>query len=828
MILAVLSIFALGLVAPWLVRLARDASGWLLALLPLAITAYFATFIGRVAGGDVLRSSYRWVASLDVNFSFYLDGLGLLMALLVSGIGALVVIYAGGYMAGDKQTGRFFLLLFLFMGAMLGVVLADNVIILYVFWELTSLTSFLLIGFKHESETSRRSALQALLVTTTGGLSLLAGVVLLGLISGSWELSALLGQGDLIRAHPLYLPALALILLGAFTKSAQFPFHFWLPNAMAAPTPVSAYLHSATMVKAGVYLLARFTPIMGGTPTWLYTLIAVGIVTALLGAWLSWQKLDLKQILAYSTISALGLLVMLLGLGTNLGYETAVLFLLVHALYKGALFMTAGAIEHETGSRNVARLGGLARLMPVTLLAVLLAALSMSGLPPLIGFISKELVYEAVLDATAGTYGLLALTLLTNVFLVTTSAIVAIRPFFGRAAPLGSEAMDTKANPNGPAGSDAPITTEGGVWRLDLSHEAPVSMWIGPLILGLMALLFGLLPALIGESIVAAAASSIAAASVRVQLALWHGFNVLLVLSIVTVAAGLGLYLVHRRLLGAVNQLDAVVARVGPAQWYEWGLGGLRHFGVGLTRVLQNGHLHFYLLFVNVTVLGLVGYTMLDQGPILLPATVLDIRFHEVVVAVLILIAAFIAVRVESRLTAVAALGVVGLGVGLLFMLYGAPDLAMTQIAIETLTVILLVLVLYRLPGFSFYSSWPERSRDALVALVVGSLMTILVLASTAIPAESRLTIFFAENSVPLGHGRNIVNVILVDFRGMDTMVEITVLAVAAIGVYALLKLRPRSSSDTTGENSIGDSETRDMAQSPISKLQSQNRGDRP
>ena len=794
MVVAVLSIFALALVAPWLTRLARGASGWLLALLPLAITVYFTALLGRVADGNALRISYSWVPSLNVNFSFYLDGLSLLMALLISGIGTLVVIYAGGYMAGDKDIGRFFMLLFLFMGAMLGLVLADNVIILYVFWELTSLSSYLLIGFKHEQEASRGSALQALLVTTTGGLALLAGLVLLGLISGSWELSALLGQGALIRAHPLYLPALALILLGAFTKSAQFPFHFWLPNAMAAPTPVSAYLHSATMVKAGIYLLARLTPVMGGTPAWLYTLIAVGIVTGLIGAWLSWQKLDLKQILAYSTISALGLLVMLLGLGTNLGYETAVLFLLVHALYKGALFMAAGAIEHETGTRNLAQLGGLARLMPVTLIAVLLAALSMSGLPPLIGFISKELVYEAVLQAPVGTYELLALTLLANVLLVTTSAIVVIRPFFGQLTSPG-ETVE----------SSAPVTTEGGVWRLDLSHEAPPSLWLGPLILGLMALLFGFLPALIGEPIVAAAASSVAAASVRVQLALWHGFNILLVLSIVTAAAGLGFYLAHRRLLDASNHFDAVVSRVGPAQWYEWSLGGLLTFGEGLTHVLQNGYLRYYLLFVNVTVLGLVGYTMLGQGPILLPAEVLDIRFHEIVVAALILAAAFMAVQVRSRLAAVAALGAVGYGVGLLFIFFGAPDLAMTQISIETLTVILFVLVLYRLPRFSSFTGRLERGRDAVVSLALGGLVTVLVLASTAIPAESRLTDYFAENSVTLAHGRNIVNVILVDFRGLDTMVEITVLTVAAIGVYALLKLRPRSPSNTNEPKEEGD-----------------------
>ncbi|MFB3140368.1 MAG: proton-conducting transporter membrane subunit, partial [Candidatus Acidiferrales bacterium] len=390
---AVLSGFVMALAAPWLHRIARSTSGWVLALFPLALTVYFAGQAGRVAAGEVLAVSIDWVPSLGIALSFYLDGLSLLFALLISGIGALVVVYAGGYLAGHAHLGRFYAFLLMFLASMLGLVLANNVITLFVFWELTSVSSYLLIGFEHEREAARQAALQALLVTGLGGLALLAGLLLLGQAGGSMELSELLTRGEAIQAHPFYAPILLLILAGAFTKSAQFPFHFWLPSAMEAPTPVSAYLHSATMVKAGIYLLARFNPVLGGTELWFYIVTAAGAATMLVGAYLAFQQSDLKRILAYSTMSALGMMVLLLGLGTELAVKAAIVSILVHALYKGALFLVAGAVEHETGTRDVDRLGGLRRAMPITAAAAALAALSMAGLPPLFGFIGKEMVY---------------------------------------------------------------------------------------------------------------------------------------------------------------------------------------------------------------------------------------------------------------------------------------------------------------------------------------------------------------------------------------------------------------------------------------------------
>jgi multicomponent Na+:H+ antiporter subunit A len=372
-------------------------SGWIAAALPAGLTLYFGSLIGPIAAGQRLVVAYPWVPSLGVILSFQVDGLSLLFALLISGIGTLVMVYSGGYLAGHHQLGRFFAIILAFMAAMLGLVLADNLLLLFAFWELTSLTSYLLIGFEHERPAARAAALQALLVTGAGELAMLAGLILLGQVGGSLELSQLLTRGEAIRADALYPAILLLILAGALTKSAQVPFHFWLPNAMEAPTPVSAYLHSATMVKVGIYLLARLSPVLGGTPSWQLVLTMVGTATMLVGAWLAVRHTDLKRILAYSTLSALGTLVMLLGIGSAYAATAAVAFLFGHALYKGALFLVAGAIDHETGTREVDRLGGLRGAMPITAAAAGLAALSMAGLPPFFGFIGKELSYEAVL-----------------------------------------------------------------------------------------------------------------------------------------------------------------------------------------------------------------------------------------------------------------------------------------------------------------------------------------------------------------------------------------------------------------------------------------------
>jgi multicomponent Na+:H+ antiporter subunit A len=761
MSVGVFSGFLLALAAPGLYRLTGRAAGWTLALLPLALTVYFAGFVGAVASGEVFHARHDWVPALGVNLSFTLDGLSLLFALLISGVGALVLVYAGGYLAGHPQLGRLYAFLLTFMASMLGLALADNLLALFVFWELTSISSYLLIGFDHERGEARAAALQALLVTGGGGLALMAGLVLLGQAGGSLELSALLAQGDQLRSHALYVPALLLILAGAFTKSAQFPFHFWLPAAMEAPTPVSAYLHSATMVKAGVYLLARLSPALGGTDVWVGTVSVVGGATMLVGGWLALAQSDLKRVLAYSTVSALGMLTLLLGLGGQLAVQAAMAFLLGHALYKGALFLVAGALDHETGTRDVDRLGGLGRAMPLTALAAGAAALSMAGLPPLFGFIAKELSYEATLDAP-GAGWVTAAAVAANVLLVAAAGLVGLRPFLGKALPTPRPA-----------------------------HEAPPGLLLGPLALAGLGIAFGLWPGWVAEWLVSAASTSVLGQPAGTRLELWHGLTPALALSAVTLAGGVGVY-AGRGLLSKAASWWQRAAHWGPAGWYELALNGLNGLALGQTRLLQSGYLRYYLLITVAATVGLAGYALVGRGALEVAFNWSDLRFYEAGLAALILVAVLAAVLLQSRIAAIAALGVVGYGVALIFVLFGAPDLAMTQFLVETLTVILFVLVFYHLPESRLVSDRAARWRDAALALAAGALMTALVLVGTP-ENYPPISGYFVEYSVSQGHGRNVVNVILVDFRELDTLGEITVLAVAAVGVYALLKFRRRA-----------------------------------
>lgn len=758
-------------------RMARRHIGWLIALLPLALTIYFASLIERIVAGNTLAVSYAWVPSFGVNLSFYIDGLSLVFALLISGIGTLVMIYAGGYLANHPQLGRFYLYILMFMTAMLGVVLADNIITLFVFWELTSLSSYLLIGFNHRQTNARASALQALLITGSGGLALLAGLILLGQVGGSWEMSTLLSRGDIIQAHPLYVPILLLILLGAFTKSAQFPFHIWLPNAMAAPTPVSAYLHSATMVKAGVFLLARLSPVLGGTLIWLYGVTAVGAITMLVGAYLAWQQTDLKRILAYSTVSALGTLVMLLGLNTAVAVKAAVVFLIVHSLYKGALFMAAGAVDHETGTRDISKLGGLRRLMPVTFIAVGLAALSMAGaLPLFLGYIGKKLIYEATLNAPNAAVLLTGAVVLANALTVVVAGLVAYRPFFGQKGNTPKKA-----------------------------HEAPPSMWLGPVLLSSLGLLLVMVLEFVPDSLfkpflVSSATAILAGELAEVKLAAWSGFNLIFALSLLTLAAGLAIYAGRSSLRRFTQQFDGAAA-IGPERGYDTALNGLKSLAAAQTQVLQHGHLRFYIMTIMLFTAGLVGYPLIAKGGLSIAGNWTTVWFYEGMLAAIIIMATLAAVVSKSRLATIAALGIVGYGIAVLFVLFGAPDLAMTQLAVETLTVIILALTLYHLPKFSRFPGKLAQGRDAVVALTVGGLVTLLTLTALTVPMQSRLAPFFAENSATLAKGRNIVNVILVDFRALDTLGEITVLAVAAIGIYALLKQVKAANNDQPSDS---------------------------
>lgn len=761
MIFLIISGFLAAMLAPLVHRLDSARSGKWLTLVPLAIFVCLTSFLPEVQQGKPLIFEYHWFVSMGVGLDFLIDGLGLLIALIITGIGTLVLFYASAYLHHDPKEGRFYAYILFFMSSMLGVVLSDNIFALFVFWELTSISSFLLIGFKHESLKSRKAALQALLVTGGGGLALLAGLIMAGNAADTYSLSGMIDAGIRLNSSTLYLSILTLILAGAFTKSAQFPFHFWLPNAMEAPTPVSAYLHSATMVKAGVFLLARLNPMFAGDPLWQQSLLIFGGVTMLAGAAMATGQTDLKRILAYTTVSALGIMVFLIGSGGKYAITAAITFLLVHSLYKGALFLVAGAIDHETGTRDIRQLGGLRKKMPLTFAAALLAGLSYAGIPPFLGFIAKELIYESSLGMPEQHLILTLAALLTNIFLVATAAMVVVKPFLG----------SITATPKAP-------------------HEVPFAMWVGPLVLGLAGLVAGLFPGSVSQ-LLQTAITNVSGAE-GVKLVLWHGFNTALMLSILTLLAGAGWYL----LTGRLRQAEAFekISNYGPEKAYEKSLEGLLRWASIQTDFFQDGRLRHYYYWILSTFTLLIFYTAIRFGVLGgLSFEFEDVYFHEVMIVLLMIISTYKAITSKTVLSSVAALGITGFGMALLFALFSAPDLALTQFSIETLTVLLLVFIVYKVPRFGEISTARIRRRDAFISGLAGISMSLLVLLALQLPAGERISGYFTENSYTLAHGRNIVNVILVDFRALDTMGEIVVLALAAIGVFTLLRFKTSS-----------------------------------
>jgi multicomponent Na+:H+ antiporter subunit A len=743
--------------AMWRMAGARTAA--VLALVPAAIFIGLLLRLGEVTAGAVVVESWPWVPALNVALGFRLDGLSLLFALLVSGVGIVVLTYAGTYLEPDRLV-RFLVVILLFMGSMLGLVLADDLLLLFVFWELTSITSYLLVGYDHERPEARSAALQALLVTSGGGLALLVGVLLLGYVAGTFSVSAMLDHGDLIRRHPLYGVILTLVCLGALTKSAQVPFHFWLPAAMAAPSPVSAYLHSATMVKAGLYLLARLAAVLGGTDAWHYGLVLPGAATMIVGAVMALGQDDVKRLLAYTTVSALGVVTLLLGLDTEAAVKAAMVFIVVHALYKGALFLAAGSLDHGAGTRELSGLGGLRSAMPLTATVAMLAALSMAGLPPLFGFVAKELLYEAKTQAPNAAAFVTGAGVATNMLIAATAGLVGLRPFIGRR----------------PAGAAH-------------AHEGAAALWVGPLVLAMAGLVFGVMPGLTVEPLVAAAVTAVRAEHTEVTLQLWHGLSPILLLSLVTVVGG-GVVYVTRDALVARAAPYRHLTRLGPTAAYTAALSGLLAVARAQTRLLQNGRLSSYVRTTVATCALATSWVLVTRSLVRLPPVTWPAA-HEAAVLVLMVAGGLAAARSRSRLSAVASLGVTGFGVALTFLIWSGPDLAMTQFAIETLSVLLFVFVVYRLPRLSLTSRWPTRLVNATVAGAAGLTIALLLWAVTNAPHDAPLKHYFGAAAFPEGQGRNVVNVILVDFRAFDTLGEITVLAVAALGVHALLRLAP-------------------------------------
>ena len=744
----------------------RDRKSLLLALVPGVIFLYFIQKLPAISSGQVLFESKNWVPALGVNLGFRLDGLSLLFVLLISGIGTLVFIYASSYLKGHRYLDKFFGYLLLFMSAMLGLVLSNNVLLLFIFWELTSISSFFLIGFNNEQEDSRRSALTALSITGLGGLILMAGLVWMGAIAGSFSFGEILNHASAIKGSKFYPYILALFLFGAFTKSAQYPFHFWLPGAMKAPTPVSAYLHSATMVKAGIFIMARFTPVLGGTEMWKWTLMIVGGFTMLYASILSLTKRDLKGILAYSTISALGILTFLLGIGTSHAIIAACVFILVHALYKAPLFLVTGIIDHETGTRDITKLSGLGKVLGPVALAGGLAGLSSAGLPFTFGFIGKDLIYETTLhlESKWGWY-LTGLAILTNVGLVGAGLLAGFKPFMGRVRE-----------------------------ELRGVHMPSPLMWVPPLLLALLCVLFGWKPEWAGANLAEPAVKGILQKYVAVELKVWHGFNTIVILSLATLGIGVILFLLNPARLKStplVSFLESLRPGVVMGRMFVY----FKRFATAYTDYFHDGYLRSYIIKMILFAEALLIYEIYRGGPFTIDFSKFSsIHVYDVAIIVVLLGALYKTLKTSSRLTAVVCLSVIGYAICVLFVVYSAPDLAMTQFTIDTLTVVLFVLVLYRLPPFLKFRSRKVMLRDAIISVVFGMLLSIICLRVLVEPARYNISDFYAKYAYTLGKGRNVVNVILVDFRGFDTMFEIVVLSVASIGVYSLLKLRLKSS----------------------------------
>ncbi|MBM9593720.1 monovalent cation/H+ antiporter subunit A [Roseitranquillus sediminis] len=733
------------------------------ALATLSVTALafigLMTHVPAVLRGEVVQARVEWLPALGLDANFFLDGLGLLFAGLILGIGLLIIIYARYYLSREDPMGQFYAYLLLFQGAMVGIVLSDNILLLLVFWELTSLSSFLLIGYWKHLPEGRQGARMALAVTGGGGLAMIAGMLILGEIAGSYDLTVILQNREAIQSSELYMPALILILLGAFTKSAQFPFHFWLPHAMAAPTPVSAYLHSATMVKAGLFLMARMWPVLAGTDAWFYIVATTGLVTMVIAAVIALFKDDLKALLAFSTVSHLGLITMLLGLGTGMGAVAAVFHIINHATFKAALFMTAGIIDHETHTRDIKRLGGLRKLMPATFVIATITALSMAGIPLLNGFLSKEMMlYEASHTPWAGSYWVVpVLATVGALFSAAYSFRYIWHVFFG------------------PVRKDYPSKP----------HDPGFGMLASPAFLSVLVVLIGIMPSLAEPLVRLTAAAVIGGELPEFHLQLWHGVNAALVMSIIAVVGGVILLALHRPLDRAWIAAPRPEAKIIFDAVVEGAASGSRW----LTDRLHDGALTRYAAIFTVTVLALAVHAYLTGGisrptrAMMPPGVVPTIGWAMLLIAAGCLVAFH-----RRRLVALVLMAIVGLVVSVGFVYLSAPDLALTQISVEVVTIILLLLALNFLPKTTpSESSVARRVRDGGIAVVAGlgagALIYALLVRDFAFPTISE---YHLANSYKGGGGTNVVNVILVDFRGFDTFGEIIVLGIAALVIYAL------------------------------------------
>ena len=737
-------------------RLLPRFGGWLLAAVPLTCGAWYLSQAPGVAEGTIPTYALDWMESLNLNIGLRMDGLAVLMSIIITGIGGGIVSYANGYLDGKPSKPFIITWLLVFMAAMVALVNADNLLFAFVSWEATSIASFMLIGTG--GAVGRLAARRAMLITGGGGLALLGGLILVAHGAGGvWTFSEVIANVDQLQASPLFVPGLLCVYLGAATKSALFPFHFWLPGAMSAPTPVSAYLHSATMVKAGVFLLARMHPALGGNPTWFYLLTIAGSLTVLWAVFRMLQVKDLKALLAYTTLMVLGSIALLLGSGTEQAVFSALALLLAHAFYKAGMFMVAGSVDHGAGTRDTEVLGGLRKAMPWTAGAAFLVGLAMAGIPPFGGFAAKELMFKAGLENPV----LLVVLVLAALAFVFVAWVVAFRPFHSKG----------EARPGHP-------------------HESPPAMLFGMFLVGVVSLLLGIFAGSVDSQLLkpaTAAASPVDYAPAHYGFALWHGVGIALFLSIGALIVG---FLVGSKAVPLRAKLQGIPRDTGvkihDALW-------LKFIGLGrqLTYLIQNGSLRFYTSVSVLTAVVLAGYVLIDNQLIMNPDMMPEmdpVRPLDYAVLVLLVLSTVVMAFSNSRLGTVAALSGVGVGAALFFLLYSAPDLALTQFLVDTLAVVMLVLAFRHLREYGPRRPAITRAVRWVIALSFGAMVTVGVLIAQAVEPLSKVSEIHQAKSVPEAYGQNIVNVILVDFRAFDTMGEITVLGIAAAGVIILLR----------------------------------------
>ncbi|SFE28195.1 Na+/H+ antiporter subunit A [Alteribacillus iranensis] len=788
---AIIAPFLAAILVPILYKLvSRIHTGWFVLLVPFLLFIYFIQFLPITSNNESVTAVFDWIPSLGISFAAYVDGLGLLFALLITGIGSLVVLYSIYYLSKEKESlNNFYVYLLMFMGAMLGVVLSDNLIVLYTFWEITSISSFLLISYWYEREKSRYGALKSMLITMLGGFAMLVGIVLLYQMTNTFSIQEIAASSSEILNHPLFLPAMLLILLGAFTKSAQFPFHIWLPDAMEAPTPVSAYLHSATMVKAGIYLVARLSPVFAFSGEWLWLVAGFGITTLFWGSFSAVRHTDLKAILAYSTVSQLGMILSMLGVGAAalhfdsidnnlyIGATAAALFHLInHATFKGSLFMMVGIVDHETGTRDIRHLGGLMTVMPITFTIAVIGSFSMAGLPPFNGFLSKEMFFTAMLNITTfnlfsvDTIGIVfpIVAWIASIFTFIYSMIIVFKTFGGK--------LQLNKLPSKP-------------------HEAPFGMLISPLVLISLVIVFGFFPNILSYTVIAPAMASILPSVLangeqfHVDIYFWHGWTLELFMTLGVVALGSLLYLSIRKWSGVYSLFPETLSF---NKLYDQTLFTGERAASRITGLYMTGSIRHYLVYIFIFFTAILIATLFGKDALTLTTdNTAPVSVHELILAAMLIFSALTVMFASKRMTVLISLGVTGYTVALFFVIFRAPDLALTQLIIETVSVALFLLCFYHLPNITKdLKKVRFQTGNFIVSLAVGITITLIGISANGTRLFESISGFFPEASYDLAGGKNMVNVILVDFRGTDTLFEILVLGIAALGIFTMIKLR--------------------------------------